>query len=126
MENNNGRVEHGSALITLPERKHGPPGLHSDRKPSWARCLRKAPNGEEIRSSFARFDTATHCEKLSGTGSPIFAHACCWFWPMIPLLRSMAPLAPLVRADRPQEIALAEGRPIDIDEAEFGVRHLPQ
>jgi len=38
----------------------------------------------------------------------------------------MAPLAPLVRADRPQEIALAEGRPIDIDEAEFGVRHLPQ
>src|SRR5690242_7085342 len=43
-----------------------------------------------------------------------------------PLLHSMAPLAPLVRAERPQEIALAEGRPIDIDEAEFGVCQLPQ
>src|SRR5262249_27766610 len=56
----------------------------------------------------------------------IVAHACWWWWPMIPLLRSMAPLAPLVRADRPQEIALAEGWPIDINEAEFGVGHLPQ
>ena len=37
------------------------------------------------------------------------------------LLRAMAPLAALVHAERPQEIALAEDRPIDIDEAELGI-----
>src|SRR5262249_13392688 len=67
----------------------------------------------------------------------------CWVWPQggheeeapwtaiatfgnTPLLRAMAPVAPLVRADRPQQIALAEGRPIDIDDAELGVCQLPQ
>ena len=41
-------------------------------------------------------------------------------------LLAVAPLAALIRTERPQKITLAEGRPIDIDKAELGVRQLPQ
>jgi hypothetical protein len=41
-------------------------------------------------------------------------------------LFAIAPLAALIRANHPQEITLAERRPIHIDETQLGVRHLPQ
>lgn len=41
-------------------------------------------------------------------------------------LFAIAPLAALIRTDHPQEITLAERRPIHIDETQLGIGHLPQ